>query len=149
MLQMHPPEAVQVFLLQNELQAQLFQILGRHARRLHEAVEEHVEVLSLDLTELNIRKYLGYHSLQDVLHHRLAVGDPEQRDVAQPVEVAEVLQLELRLPAGERAHPGHGVHKVLHARRRRLPGVHGEQSQADAALQAEYFGGGQGAEEVV
>ena len=53
-LQMHPPEAVQIFLLQNELQAQLFQILGRHARRLHEAVEEHVEVLSLDLTELNI-----------------------------------------------------------------------------------------------
>ena len=53
-LQMHPPEAVQVFLLQNELQAQLFQILGRHARRLHEAVEEHVEVLNLDLTELNI-----------------------------------------------------------------------------------------------
>ena len=43
-LQMHPPEAVQVFLLQNELQAQLFQILGRHARRLHETVEEHVEV---------------------------------------------------------------------------------------------------------
>ena len=92
---------------------------------------------------------VGHHSLQDVLHHRLAVGDAEQRDVAQPVEVAEVLQLELRLPAGERAHPGHGVHKVLHARRRHLPGVHGEQSQADAALQAEYFGGGQGAEEVV
>ena len=43
-LQMHPPEAVQVFLLQNELQAQLFQILGRHARRLHEAVEEHFEI---------------------------------------------------------------------------------------------------------
>ena len=92
---------------------------------------------------------VGHHSLQDVLHHRLAVGDAEQRDVAQPVEVAEVLQLELRLPACERAHPGHGVHKVLHARRRHLPGVHGEQSQADAALQAEYFGGGQGAEEVV
>ena len=55
-------------------------------------------------------KEVGYHSLQDVLHHRLAVGDPEQRDVAQPVEVAEVLQLELRLPACERAHPGHGVH---------------------------------------
>ena len=54
MLQMHPSEAVQIFLLQNELQAQLFQILGRHARRLHEAVEEHVEVLSLDLIELNI-----------------------------------------------------------------------------------------------
>ena len=62
--------------------------------------------------------------------------------MAQPVEVAEILQVKLRLPAGKRAHSGHGVYKVLHACRRDLPGVHAEQPEANAALQAEYFGGG-------
>ena len=65
------------------------------------------------------------------------------------MEVTEILQVELRLPAGERAHSGHGVNEVLHARRRHLPGVHGEQTETDAALQPEYLSGGEGPEEVV
>lgn len=77
-----------------------------------------------------------------MFHHSLGVGDPEECDVAQPVEVAEILQVKLRLPAGERAHSGHGVNEVLHARRRYLPSVHGEQPETNAALEPEYFGGG-------
>ena len=81
-------------------------------------------------------------SLQDKFHHGLAVRDPEQGDLAQSVESREVLQVELRLPAGERPHSGHGLHEVLHSRRRHLPRVHGEQPETNAALEPEYFGGG-------